>query len=150
MKVILIKNVDSLGKAGQVKNVSDGYARNYLLPKGLVQPATEANVKNAEVLNKKTQTVEGKKAKAQKSALSHIKGLIVTIKAKATPEGKLFAGIDAQRIVDELRQLVDFNFPVGGVMLDKPIKQTGQYKVDVQTGENKETIELNIINENEK
>ena len=150
MKVVLLKNIPKLGQAGQLKNVSDGYARNFLLPSKLVVPATAANIKKAEKIKEMTQVTEANKAEAQKSALGHIKGLGVRIKAKATPEGKLFAGINAQRIVDEISQSVEFYFRVESVVMDKPIKQVGEHKVDIKVGEEKETVRLNIINEDEK
>ena len=104
MKVILLKNVDKLGRAGEAAEVKDGYARNFLIPQKLAQPATAAALAQAE---KKKQEVEAQAEKelfSAESAAEKLQSMALNIKAKANEEGKLFAAITPQKIVEELKK----------------------------------------------
>ncbi|MDF2723875.1 MAG: ribosomal protein [Paenibacillus sp.] len=111
MKVIFLKDVKGQGKKGEVKDLSEGYVRNFLLPKGLVASASEGNVKQLE--HQKQSEVKRKdkeKAEAQEQA-AKLGEMVVVIRAKAGEGGKLFGSITSKQIAEELEKL--------GIHLDK-------------------------------
>jgi len=131
MEVILRENVKDLGKAGQLVRVKPGYARNFLLPKGLAYEATEGNKRRIEGEQKARDakdTAERDEARRQAQALA---GLTVTLTGKAGEEGKLFGSITAQDIADALAaqgQQVDRR----KLELDQPIKTLGFHTIPLR------------------
>lgn len=131
MEVILRENVKDLGKAGQLVRVKPGYARNFLLPKGLAYEATEGNKRRIEGEQKARSardTAERSEAQRQAEALG---SLTVTITGKAGEEGKLFGSVTAQDIADALAaqgQQVDRR----KLELDQPIKTLGYHSVPLR------------------
>lgn len=132
MKVILLKDVKGSGKTGDVVNVSDGYARNMLLPKGL---AKEATANNLNVLKKKkaiaTKEAEDALIGAKKLA-EEIEKVKVILETKAGENGKIFGSITSKDICEKLK--ADFGIDVDKkkVALDSPIKTTGQFSLSVK------------------
>lgn len=148
MKIIIIKNIKGLGQAGEVKNVSDGYARNFLLPQGLARPASEAAL-NVLKQNKKQQEKVSQAEKDRAGSVSqNIKGKTFEIKAKTTEGGdKLYAAIgeDAVKIAAKEKGI---DISSARIIFEKPIKELGGYTVEVDFGNNiKEKIKLKIIAE---
>ncbi|MGE5472958.1 MAG: 50S ribosomal protein L9 [Ignavibacteriales bacterium] len=132
MKVILQQDVKGQGKKGQMVEVSDGYARNFLLPKKL---AIEANSSNVNLLNQKKQAEAGKKSKelAQAKMLAEqIDNATVVIKAKSGENGKLFGSITAKDITDHLKNQVGIDLDKRKISLDDSIKSLGVIEVDVR------------------
>lgn len=131
MKVLLKEDVKSLGKAGEIVNVSDGYGRNYLIPKGLAVPADEKNIKAFELQKKKIlEALEREKEKTAQFAET-LRSLTLTIKAKAGEEGKLFGSITTMDISAELRKQ-GIELDRKRIQLDEPIKRLGEYKILVK------------------
>ncbi|MFS8500467.1 MAG: 50S ribosomal protein L9 [Caldicoprobacter sp.] len=132
MKVILLQDVKGQGKQGDVVNVSDGYARNYLFPKKLAIEATEQNLKalkekkQAEIRRKEQELSE-----AQKLA-NALSGLTVVIKARSGSEGKLFGSVTNKEIADELKKQHGMDIDRKKIVLPEPIKSTGNYAVTVK------------------
>ncbi|WP_123054913.1 50S ribosomal protein L9 [Clostridium sp. JN-1] len=132
MKVILLKNVKSLGKKGDVVNTSDGYARNYLFPRKLAEQATDTNV---HVLNNKKEAERRQKLAemeaAQKLAAS-LKGKEINLQVKTGDNGKLFGSITNKDIADQIEK--SFNIKVDKKKLDvgTAIKQVGIYDVELK------------------
>jgi large subunit ribosomal protein L9 len=133
MKVILRNEVASLGSFGDEVKVAEGYARNYLIPKGLAVESTPGNLKqfNAEraAYLKKTEAAR-QKAEGQKA---EIEGLTLAFTRKAAPDGKLFGSVAAHDIEEELKKR---GFEVGkkDVVLEEPIKSLGRFSVIVRLG----------------
>jgi large subunit ribosomal protein L9 len=131
MKVILLKDVKSVGKKGDIVNASDGYARNYLVPKGLAQEATDSNL---HILNNKKETERRQKLSeieaAQKVAES-MKGKEIKLLVKTGENGKLFGSITGKDIVDELNKKYNLKVDKKKVVVDN-IKQVGTYDVEVK------------------
>ncbi len=132
MKVILKQDVSKIGKKGQLLDVSDGYARNYLLPRGLAEEATEGRQKEWENL-KKGETLKADKAeKAAHETRKGIQGKQVNLKASAGESGKLFGSVTtaliAQAISTQLRVKVDKK----DVKVAETIRQVGRYEVTVR------------------
>lgn len=131
MKVLLKEDVKSLGKAGEIVNVSDGYGRNYLIPKGLAVPADEKNIKAFELQKKKIlEALEREKEKTAQFAET-LRSLTLTIKAKAGEEGKLFGSITTMDISAELRRQ-GIELDRKRIQLEEPIKRLGEYKIPVK------------------
>lgn len=131
MKVLLIKDVYKLGRAGDIKKVADGYGRNYLIPQSLAVLASAGAIKQAEQIRAK--------AAAQRSALNHemgglserLAGMVVYFNSKAGETGKLYGSITTQMIADSISQKI-------GAKIDRrqievqPIRVLGEHKVLVR------------------
>jgi large subunit ribosomal protein L9 len=131
MKVVLKDDIKNIGKLGQIVDVADGYARNYLVPRGL---AIEANTKNVKALEHEKRIIEDKAKKVKNSAqeLSNkISAMNFTIKAKAGDEGKLFGSVTTMDIA-ELLQKEGIEIDKKKISLDEPIKRLGSYSVNVK------------------
>mgnify|MGYP000888978277 CR=1 FL=1 len=132
MIVILLKDVKGSGKAGDVVKVSDGYARNMLIPKGLAKEATEGNVKN---LEKQKALMEEKrqqdKEKAEKLA-KMLETSIVKIVTKGGESGRLFGSITSKDVADELKKQHNITIDKKKFVMENPIKATGDYEIEVK------------------
>ena len=132
MIVILNKDIKGTGKAGDVVKVSDGYARNMLIPKGWATEATEGNVRN---LEKQKAIAAEKKAQEKAEAQAHaekIKALSVTIKTKAGDGGKIFGSITSKDIADALKEQHKITVDKKKIQLANPIKMTGELDVAIK------------------
>lgn len=132
MIVILIKDVKGVGKAGDVVKVSDGYARNMLLPKGLATEATEGNVRNLEK-QKAIQEANRQKELAEARELAdRLAQLKVTIATKSGEGGRLFGSITTKDIADALSDQHKISIDKRKLVLENPIKHTGDFELDVK------------------
>lgn len=132
MIVILNRDVKGTGKAGYVVKVSDGYARNMLLPKGYAKEATEGNIRSLE--KQKAIAAEKKaeeKARAEEQA-KKISELSVTIKTKAGDGGKIFGSITSKDIAEALNKQHGIDVDKKKIQMEAPIKQTGETTVNVK------------------
>lgn len=131
MQVILTKNVSKLGKAGDIKEVAEGYGRNFLLPQGLAVIATEKNVhlKNQEAMNKARNN--RKKIEAPDQLVQKLKTIILNFDEKADDKDTFFAGITKEKIVQALEKR-NISLRPKQISLEKPIKKPGDYSVGVE------------------
>ncbi|MBW1667721.1 MAG: 50S ribosomal protein L9 [Deltaproteobacteria bacterium] len=131
MKVILKRDMEDLGFEGEILDVAKGYARNFLIPKGLALPATEQNVKSMEQQRKK---IEVKKLKAKEDAekvKEKIEGVVVTISQKVGEEEKLYGSVTTMDIASQLaKQGIEIDRRK--ISLDRPIKTLGEFEVPVK------------------
>lgn len=131
MEIILRQQVDKLGHAGDVVEVKDGYARNYLLPQGLAYPATEGNKRRVEAEKK----ARGEKLAAQQEDAEQLAATLTTLElnftAKAGEGDKLFGSITSADIADKLAEH-GVTIDKRQVELDEPIKMVGVYKVPLR------------------
>ena len=132
MEVIVLKEVKGLGKAGTIAKVSDGYARNMLLPKGLAQEATPANRKILEAKKAKEAVKRANDLESAKKAKEKLDGATLRLAYKAGEGGRLFRAVTAQTIADELKTQCGIEIDKKKIALDNPIKQTGTYRVPVK------------------
>ena len=132
MKVILLDNVKGVGKKDEVINASDGYARNFLFPKKL---AVEANAENMNKLNNKKNSEQHKKDvekdKAQEIA-KKMKEITVVIKVKAGDNGKIFGGVTAKEISENLKTQFNIEVDKKKIVLNENIKNLGVFNVSVK------------------
>jgi len=128
MKIILLEDVKNLGKKGEIKEVADGYAKNFLFPRNLAVLATSQKIKEVE----EKQKAQEKKAEAElktfQKLAEKLDGYELEIKAKATKEGKLFGSLDKEKIA-KLLQKNNFSIEPSQIKLEKPIKEIGEYEV---------------------
>ena len=147
MKVILLQDIDKLGKKYEVKNVSDGYARNSLIPQGLVKPATEEGLKwletQKDILRKKAEEA----LKKTQEFASSLDGVEVVIQVKVGEDEQLFESVTQQKIADKLKE-AGFEVKKNQVLLENPIKLLGEYPVKVHLEHNLEPeIKVMVIEE---
>lgn len=135
MKVILSSDIDSLGKKGDVVSVADGYARNYLVPKGMAMHATRGALKQAELMRKAREDQERKLKEEAAAKVAHMASSPVYISARAGEGGKLFGSVTnsdvARAILDQLEEDVDRR----NVLLEDPIRSLGTFQVEVKLHE---------------
>lgn len=132
MIVILTKDVKGTGKAGDIVKVSDGYARNMLLPKGFAKEATQGNVRNLEKQKElAAEKLQEQKAAAKKQA-EKLETITVVIKSKGGENGKLFGSITSKDIAEALEEQESIKVDKKKIELASPIKQTGDTQVAVK------------------
>lgn len=132
MKVILLDNIKGVGKKDEIINASDGYARNYLLPKKL---AVEANSENLSKLNNKKEAANYRKDVEKQNAeelAKKIKGIMLKIKVKAGENGKIFGGVSAKEIAQELSKEYKIEVDKKKIDLKETIKTLGVHNVDIK------------------
>lgn len=134
MKVIFNVDVRGQGKKGELKEVSDGYARNYLLPRGLAAEATADNINTMKLREKaKAAQIAAEKAQAQEYA-KKLGAVQVTIRAKAGKNGKLFGAVTSQEISEALKSQFDMDIEKNKIVQNDPIKTFGSYSLKVKLG----------------
>ena len=134
MKVIFNTDVKGQGRKGELKEVSSGYARNYLIPRGLAAAATTDNI-NALKLKEKAKAAQAQRDREQ--ALENAKkleGVQVVIRAKAGGAGKLFGAVTSQEISDALKEQFDIDIEKNKIVQAEPIKSFGSYTVKAKLG----------------
>ncbi len=148
MKVILTEDVKAQGKKGDLINVSDGYARNFLFPKGL---AVEANAANVAERNSKLASIDHKKAEEKAAAAelaAKLGTLTVVMTAKAGAGDKLFGSVTSKEIAEEIKKRYGLDVDKKKIVLDEPIRAFGAYKVAVKLHpEVSATLTVKIENE---
>lgn len=134
MKVILTQDVKSQGKKGQLVDVSDGYARNFLLPKKLAVIATAENLNTMKQQEKARKAQEAaEKAEAEATA-KKLKDMTVKIVAKAGEGGRLFGAVTAKEVSEALSAQYGVNIAKTKLVLDEPIKACGGYQIKAKLG----------------
>lgn len=146
MKVVLLENVKKLGKVGEVVNVSDGYARNMLLPRKLAQVATPDVIKRVEKNNSDKLAKEKAEMENFSKLAREIKDKKITVSAKAKG-GKLFGSVDGAKIAQEIKSQLGVELNSGQVKLIAPIKDLGEKKVEIEFLKNIKTAIIIEIKE---
>ncbi len=133
MKVILLDDVEGVGKRGEAREVKDGFGRNFLVPRGFAIPATQGNLKKVEVRAKvlvDKREKDLKSAEAVKRQLEEAPPLI--IKKKAGVDGKLFGSVTAKDVADALKKALDLDIDRRVLRLEEPLKMTGAYEIEAR------------------
>ena len=132
MKVILLDNIKGVGKKDEVINASDGYARNFLLPRKL---AVEANAENMSKLKNKQDSVQHKKDVEKENAeeiAKKLKDITVNIKVKAGDNGRIFGGVTSKEISENLKQQFKIDVDKKKIVVNETIKNLGVFSVQVK------------------
>jgi len=131
MKVILKSTVDHLGRAGDVKDVADGYARNYLLPRKLAEAATPSALKYWEKGKEKRAQVVAAEVKVAKELADKLAGVNLTFSMPASEEGKLFGSVGKTDVLKSLKA-AGYDVPKNSVRLETALKTTGEHEVELR------------------
>ena len=149
MKVILLQDVEGQGKAGDLKDVADGYARNYLLPKGLAAAATPALLANRAQRIASEQRKLEKQAEQNRQQAQRLSEITLTFRARVGREGRLYGSITSQDIASGLREAEGIVVDRRMIVLPEPIRSTGTFTVPIKVAPKLEPkITVNVIDEN--
>jgi len=148
MKVILTQDVKSQGKKGQMVEVSDGYARNFLFPKGLAVSASSANVNDMKTKQAAEAARKEKELQLAKELAEELKKVSLKLKIKAGENGRLFGAVSNANIADELKKQHGFDVDKKAIILDGVIKSTGTFEIQVKI-HSKVTARFSVIIEAE-
>lgn len=132
MKVILKADVKGLGKKGDIVNASDGYARNFLFPKGVAAEATEGNLRAQEAFKAKEAKKKAEEAENARELAKKISSLSIELSVKTGENGKLFGSITSKDIAEELKKQHGIDIDKKKFVLDEAIKTAGQYSIEVK------------------
>ena len=132
MKIILLKDIPKVGRRYEVKDVSDGYASNMLIPRGLAKVATSEAINKIEQMKRADLAEKKVQGELLAKNLEILKDLKITFQEKANEKGHLFASITKEMLAEEILKVARFNIDPESIKLVKPIKETGQYKVSVE------------------
>ncbi len=147
MKIILLKDVKNLGKKFEIKDVSDGYGRNFLLKNNLAKIATEKEINRLKTEKEKEERRREEELKKLKENAKKIDGLILEIGVNVGEKEQLFESISAQKIAEELGKK-GFEVRKDQIELDKPIKDLGEHSVKVKFKEDiASEIKLSVVKE---
>ncbi len=133
MKVILLKEIKGLGRAGEIKEVSDGYAGNFLLPKKLAVMATPTAIQHWARLKDGQEKKKEKQVSQVKELAKKLSGLKLTIARKSNEQGHLFASVNEQKVVELLAEqglVVDKK----RIIIEKPVKEIGEHQIKIDLG----------------
>ena len=132
MKVILLEDVKSLGKKGEIVEVNDGYARNFILPKKKGVEADSKNLNDLKLQKKNDEKVAQEKLEEAQELSQKLATESITIKMDAGVEGKLFGSISTKDVANEAKKQLDLEFDKKKVVLPENIKQLGTYDVKIK------------------
>jgi len=131
-QAILLQSVEPLGERGDVVDVSDGYLRNFLVPRKLAQPATAASIAEAGRRQEAAERAVIEQAKRAEETAVLLRKTVLTITHQAGDDGRLFGSVTAQQIVDAVRQARGVKLDKRRILLEEPIKATGTHMVTVE------------------
>lgn len=134
MKVILQQDVRGQGKKGQLIEASDGYARNFLLPRKLAVEATPDNINKMKMQDKARKAQEAAEKAEAEAAAAKLKEVTVQLKAKAGNGGRLFGAVTSKEIADALNTQYGISIPKAKIVQDEPIKAFGTYELKCKLG----------------
>lgn len=132
MRVILLEDVKKLGQKGDVVNVADGYARNFLIPRGLAAEATQGRIKELDHMKKKQAEQKKKEEEDARSLGARMDGLKVDLSARVGDAGKLFGAISNKDIAEALKNQHGITVDKKKIVLDAPLKTLGEHNVVVK------------------
>lgn len=148
MKVLLIKDVKGLGKAGEIKEVKDGYGNNFLIGKGFAKHATNEVLRQYEAAQKRKAEAEAAEMERIKALEVELKNVKLIIKRKLGANGSLFGAVTKDEIAHALQDEFGFDIDKKIVEIDKPIKATGNYDITIKLGHGVHApLNLEIIGE---
>lgn len=136
MRVVLTQDVPNLGKVGDVKDVADGYGRNFLIPKGMAVLATVSALKNVEDLRRAEAKRMAKRLTDAESVANRLRQLDLVFKARAGEEGRLYGSITNADIAEAIQAQTGLEIDRRVIELEHPIRQTGEHTVEVRLMQN--------------
>ncbi len=140
MKIILLKDVRGVGKKSEVRVVSDGYARNFLIPRGLARPATQGALKELSTLKAKTDGEEGELRKRLATLTERLRDRTLELHLKTNEEGKIFGSVTKDTILSAMRDAGLITKERVSIELDHPLKELGEYKIPIDLKKGVKTV----------
>ncbi|MER3399343.1 MAG: 50S ribosomal protein L9 [Chloroflexota bacterium] len=134
MKVYFLQDVPGVARAGEIKDVAEGYARNYLIPRRLAVVATEAVIEQVKARQAAEARRAAREAEELRELAARLEGLTVTVKVRAGKEGRLYGSVTAADIAEAIAAQVGRPVDRRRVELAEPIRKTGEYRVVVRLG----------------
>jgi len=147
MKIILLRDIKKFGKKGEIKQVADGYARNFLLPQKMAIPATADAIKNLEYNENAKTNKQEKTAKKLSNHKYELQNKGIIIKAKANEEGHLFAGVGADKISQALEKQKNLKIAEKNIKIKHKFKTLGEYAIEVGLGKEKVKLKVKVERE---
>jgi len=130
LEIILLKDKEKIGKAGEKVEVADGFARNYLIPQGFALKSTESNLKRFKEINRQRNIRKERKLKKAKELAEKIKSLSITIPVKVGEKDQVFGSVTKKDIAEQMKEK-GYEVPKSNIKLEEPIKSLGIYEVPV-------------------
>jgi large subunit ribosomal protein L9 len=147
MKILILKDTNKLGKKGDIKEVANGYARNFLLPQKIAVIATPMEIKKIEIEKQRQEKNQKEKIQKAEELKKKIQKIEIEIKAKINEKGTLFAALNKEEIAKALSEKIKQEIISEQIILEKPIKDIGEYKIIVELFKDIEAeIILKVIN----
>ncbi len=132
MKILLRADVENLGKKGDLVDVADGYARNYLVPRGLALKASRGAQRQADAMRRNREAREARERDAAQALAAQFEGRTITIKARAGGEGRLFGSVTSADIADAVHRQTGAELDRRKIALDEPLKELGPAELQVR------------------
>jgi large subunit ribosomal protein L9 len=132
MRIVLRDDVDNLGKKGDLVDVADGYARNYLVPRGLALKASAGSQKQADAMRRNREARERRDRESAQALAAQFEGRTITIKARAGGEGRLFGSVTASDIAEAVQKQTGVDIDRRKLDLDEPLKELGGTDLQVR------------------
>lgn len=129
MKVVFLKDVAGSGKKGQIKDVADGYARNFLLKQGLAKSASNSVLEEIAFKNTKQAKKEVSSLKQEQKAAAKLDGYEIEITEKTNADGRLYASLSAAKIAESIKKALKITIDPKQIQLENPIKEVGEHDV---------------------
>ncbi len=148
MQIVLLQDIENLGKKYEIKNVKNGYARNFLIPKGLAKPATREVLKWVEMQKEINEKKADEELKGSQELASKIDGAEVMISVKIGEKEQFFEKITAQKISEKLKEM-NFKIKKNQINLEEPIEELGEFPIKIKFEHNLES-EIRVIITEEK
>lgn len=142
MKVIFLQDVTRVGKRHDIKDVNDGYAMNFLIPRKLAELATPKAVTELELRKKEIVVEREVQEDLLMKNLEEIKGKSITIKGKANEKGHLFSAIHKKEIIEEMKRQQHADISEEFIVLEKPIKTVGEFEIPIEIKGKKSSFKL--------
>ena len=134
MRVVLLKDVPELGQAGQVKDVADGHARNYLIPRGFAQMATKGAERLWDVQKEATVRRAATERQVAADTAAKLSGATVVVTARVGEQDRLYGSVTGQHIADAIKEQTDFEIDRHALEIEQPIRDLGTYTVSIKLG----------------
>jgi large subunit ribosomal protein L9 len=148
VKVVFLEEVEGSGRIGEIKDVADGFARNYLLPRRLAAAATPADIRRAEVLAEKEARRQAVLDEEAQTVVDKISGALIAISARVGEQGRLYGSVTAANIADEVSKLAGRAIEHQQILLAEPIKELGTREITVKLTRNVEaTVQVEVASE---
>lgn len=144
MKVVFLKDIPGTGKKGEIKDVADGYARNFLFKQNLAKQATSEVLVQVKAEEERMKRQMERELKENQEMAGKLDGAEIEIKTKTSETGTLYSAISAQKIVQEIKKMFGLNIKPEQVVIKEPLKEAGEKKILIKFGHGLEA-ELHVI-----